>query len=263
MNTIEKKFNCLKKNKKKGFIAYITAGDPTLKVTEELLLAFGNSGVDIVELGIPFSDPLADGPTNQRAAQRALKSGASVKKILAMVGRARKKTDIPIVFFTYLNPIFKYGLKKFAKDAKAAGVDGILILDMPAEESDQTRKIMNNQGISMVSLIAPTSTKDRIKLITKHASGFIYYVSRTGVTGERDSMEKGLKAQVSLIKKYTKIPVAVGFGISNPKQVREVSRCSDAVVVGSAIVNRIEENIGDSKLVAKVSRFVKTLTRAL
>lgn len=243
MNRIDKKF---KELNRKAFIAYITAGDPTLRVTEQLIPVLEDSGVDILELGVPFSDPMADGLTIQRSSERALRSGTTVKKILGLVERVRRKSDIPIVLFTYLNPVLRYSWKTFEN----SGVDGILILDLPAEESREER----GTGLKMIYLLAPTSTDERIRLVCKNASGFIYYVSRTGVTGVRESVEKDVKPMVKKIKRYTKLPVAVGFGISKPEHVLEVSRYADAVVVGSAIVDKIEKGV------SKVAKFVKELT---
>lgn len=243
MNRIDKKF---KELNRKAFIAYITAGDPALKVTEQLIPALEDSGVDILELGVPFSDPMADGLTIQRSSDRALKSGTTVKRILRLVERVRRKSDIPIVLFTYLNPVLRYSWKTFEN----SGIDGILILDLPAEESHREK----GTDLRMIQLLAPTSTDERIKLACKKASGFIYYVSRTGVTGIRESVERDVGPMVKKIKQFTELPVAVGFGISKPEHVLEVSRYADAVVIGSAIVDKIEKGV------SKVSRFVKELT---
>lgn len=253
MNRIDEKFKELKKNGKKGFIAYVTAGDPNLRTTAELIPALEDSGVDILELGVPFSDPMADGLTNQKSSERALKSGTTVKKILLLVERVRRKSDIPIVLFTYLNPVFRYGWKTFEN----SGIDGMLILDLPVEESNEEKRILSSEGLKMIYLLAPTSTSKRISLTCKNASGFIYYVSRTGITGVRESVEKGVKPMVEKIKHFTNLPVAVGFGISKPEHVLEVSKYADAIVVGSAIVSRIGEGV------RKTSEFVKTLTGVL
>jgi tryptophan synthase alpha chain len=263
MNRIDGKFEELKKNGKKAFIAFIEAGDPSLEITGELVLALEESGVDIIELGIPFSDPMADGVVNQKAADRALKGGTTLKKIVSAVERIRQKTNIPIVLFTYLNPVFKYGWDKFVKDIKNAGIDGVLVLDLPVEESKAERALLLEKGIKIIYLLAPTSTDDRVKLVCDNASGFIYYVSRTGVTGQKESVEQSVKPSVEKIKKYTDVPVAVGFGVSRPEHVKEIGKYADGVVVGSAIVSKVEENIGKSGLVSNVSRFVKTLTNVL
>lgn len=263
MNRIDKKFKELKKTGKKAFVAYITAGDPTKKFTESIILELDKAKVDILELGIPFSDPMADGLTNQKASERALAKGITLAHIIDLVGSIRHKTNMPIVLFTYLNPVFRYGIVEFAKDASASGVDGVLILDLPCEESGEYKKVFDSENVKMIYLIAPTSTKERIKLICKKASGFLYYVSRTGVTGVREKVEKSVKPMVTKIKKNTKLPVVVGFGISKAKQVEEVARYADGVVVGSAIVKRIEENILKKDIVNRVCRFVKSLTRVL
>lgn len=263
MNKIKERFKELRKTNRKGFIAYITAGDPNLKITEQLIFALGDSGADIIELGVPFSDPMADGLTNQKAAERALASGTTLKKIFGTIKKARNKSRIPIVLFTYLNPVFRYGWERFAKDAKACGVDGVLILDLPVEESADERKILSKAGIDLIYLLSPTSSEDRIKRICKNAKGFIYYVSRTGVTGVRESIEAGVKPMVQKIKSFTDIPVGVGFGISKPEHVKEVARYADAVVVGSAIVSMIEKNIGRKNLIQHTAKFVKTLTNVL
>lgn len=260
MNRIDKKFKELRQKGRKAFIAYITAGDPSLRITERLIYALGESGVDILELGIPFSDPMADGLTNQKAAERALKQGTTLRMVLEMVNKVRHKTDLPIVLFTYLNPVFRYGWTEFVRDCDA---DGILVLDLPVEESKKERLLLSKAGIEMIYLLAPTSTEDRIRLTCRNAKGFIYYVSRTGVTGIRESVEAGVKPMVSKIKRFTDLPVAVGFGISKPSHVLEVSKYADAVVVGSAIVSKIEENLGRSDLVSKVAGFVRRLTAVL
>lgn len=263
MNRIDKKFRELRQQNRKGFIAYITAGDPNLRTTVQLIPALERAGVDILELGVPFSDPMADGATNQKAADRALKSGTSLKKILNVVRKVRGKTNLPLILFTYMNPIFRYGWEKFVKDAKKCGVDGVLVLDLPAEESKAERKLLLSNGLKMIYLIAPTSSKNRVRLICKNASGFIYYVSRMGVTGARESVQKDVKQMITKIKQFTKLPVAVGFGISKPEHVREVTKYADAVVVGSAIVSKIEENAGKKNMVHAVSGFVGKLTGVL
>jgi len=263
MSRIETKFLELKKQGRKGLITYITAGDPSLKVTEELVRSFENEGVDFVELGIPFSDPLADGVINQLAAMRALKAGITVKKILSAVERIRRKSDIPIILFTYLNPVLKYGFEKFGKEAYQKGVDGILILDLPPEEADDYKRIMDKNKINTIFLVAPTTTDERIKKITSQANGFIYCVSRTGVTGTRNDISTEVPALVRRIKNVSALPVAVGFGISNAQQVAALSKVSDAVVVGSAIVKRIEENASHPQLVRYVTKFVRELVQTL
>ena len=260
-NRIDRKFSDLKAQGRKGFIAYIAAGDPSLAATKSLALAFEKAGVDILELGVPFSDPLADGIVNQLAAQRALEAGATVHGVLDMVRAIRKESEIPIVLYTYVNPVYKYGFAKFHGDAAEAGVDGLLILDLPPEEDRE--EFTNAAGLKRIRLIAPTTPPERMREITAKADGFIYYVSREGVTGEQTSVATSLAGQVAEIRKSTKLPIAVGFGVSNPDHVREIALSADAVVVGSAIVKRIAEHGRDADLVSRVVGFIQPLINAL
>jgi len=259
MNRIEAKFNELKQQNKKGFIAYICAGDPTLGRTEEIVLALERAGADIVELGIPFSDPLADGVVNQRASERALKNDVSLADVIQLVGRIRQQSQIPIVFFTYINPVMRYGMNQFVQDAAEAGVDGVLALDFPPEEWGDYKELMDSKGLSVITLIAPTSSDERIKMISGLGTGFIYYVSRTGVTGARDSIEATVREQVDKIRSFTDKPVAVGFGISSREQVWQIHQAADAAVVGSAIVKKIEESQDKEGLAAIVADYVREL----
>lgn len=262
MSNIKKVFTDLKERGEKAFIPFITAGDPTLDITEALVLALEKAGADIVEFGVPFSDPLADGPVNQEAAQRALLNDVSLETILARVKSLRTKTQIPILLFTYYNPVLAYGADKLAQDGKEAGIDGILCVDLPPEEAVDYRKSFHAAGLDTVFLLAPTSTDERVKVIAEASSGFIYYVSRTGVTGEQSSIESSVEPMVEKIKQHTDIPVAVGFGISNPDQAKEIAGYGDAVVVGSAIVRMIGD-LGDTpEATEKVGAFVKTLVDA-
>lgn len=263
MNRIDEKFQTLRAAKQPGFIAYITAGDPDLKATPALVAALENSGVDIVELGIPFSDPLADGATIQAAAGRAIAAGSTVAGVLEAVREIRKSSQIPIVLFTYLNPIYIYGFDRFHSDAAAAGADGLLILDLPPDEATRNAELMKSHGLLSIRLIAPTTPPERMGLIAKSAEGFIYYVSREGVTGEQTSLSTDIAAQVAEIKKHTALPVAVGFGISTPEQAAEVARESDAVVVGSAIVRRIGEHGTAPDLHKKIADFVQPIAEAI
>jgi tryptophan synthase alpha chain len=260
-NRIDEKFKSLKSQGRKGFIAYIAAGDPSLAATKKLAVTFEKTGVDILELGVPFSDPLADGIVNQLASQRALEAGATVEGVLSLIREIRKESQIPIVLYTYVNPIYKYGLEKFHRDAEEAGVDGLLILDLPPEED--LGEFTCKTGLKRIRLIAPTTPHARIREITAKADGFIYYVSREGVTGEQASVAASLGAQVAAIRETTSLPIAVGFGISNPEHVREVALSADAVVVGSAIVKRIAEHGKEADLVDKVNAFVQPLVNAL
>jgi len=263
MNRIEERFARLKRDRKKGFIVYIGAGDPNLEATRRLALAFDKVGVDVLELGVPFSDPLADGLVNQFAAQRGLESGTTPPKLLETVAAIRKHSQIPIVLYIYFNLIHRAGMEKFIAAAAKAGVDGLLVLDLPPEESDNYEVLMRKAGLCHIYLIAPTTPEDRIELIVKRGSGFIYYVSREGVTGMQAQVATNLASQVAKIRAHTDLPVAVGFGISNPKQAKLVASSSDAVIVGSAVVNQIAEHGKSAELVAKVSQFVKSLADAV
>lgn len=260
MTRIEKKFSELKEAGKKAFIAYITAGDPSWEKTAKMIPALEKAGVDILELGIPFSDPMADGPAIQAAGERALKTGITVNTILNGVKEIRKECEIPILLFTYFNPPQKYGLEKFAETAREAGADGALMTDLTPESAGEYKDIMDKNRLNTVFLTAPTTPDERLEKITKLCSGFVYYVSRTGVTGVRDSLETAIGEHVQRIRKFTDLPVAVGFGVSTPEHVSEVSDVADGVVVGSAIVKKIEETNGDA---AAVHDFVKNLAAPL
>jgi len=263
MNRIVEKFARLKSAKKKGLVVYIGAGDPNLEATRQLALAFDRAGVDVLELGVPFSDPLADGLVNQLAAQRGLESGTTPPRLLETVVAVRKHSQIPIVLYIYFNLIHKVGLEKFIADAAKAGVDGLLVLDLPPEESDNYEALMKKAGLCHIYLVAPTTPEDRMELIVKRGSGFIYYISREGVTGMQTSVATNLAAQVMKIRAHTDLPVAIGFGISNPEQAKAVANEGDACVVGSAIVNQIAANGKSPELVNKVGAFVKSLADAV
>jgi len=239
---IKSKFNELNEKKKAALITYITAGDPSLKDTKDIVLKLESSGADIIELGIPFSDPMADGPTIQFASERGISSGATLKKILMLVKQIRKQTEIPIILFGYYNPFFIYGLDKFASDAKKVGVDGVLVVDLPPEESSEFKNCLDKENLDLVFLLAPTSTTERIKLVSKNSSGFIYLVSVTGVTGERPNMNYSLQPLISEIRKYSNLPIGIGFGVSSSEQAEKISSFADAVIVGSALVKIIEKN---------------------
>jgi tryptophan synthase alpha chain len=259
MNRIDKKFRELRSRNKKAFIVFITAGFPDLSVTAKLVIALEKNGADIIELGVPFSDPPADGPVIQEASSYALTRGVNLPKILGLVKRLRKVTQLPICLMTYYNPVFCFGEKAFVDKAVAAGVDGVIIPDLPFEEAVGLSRYARQKDLVNISFLSPTSSSARSKAILKTARGFIYYVSLTGVTGSRQRLSTDLKLQLSRIKKLTAKPVCVGFGISNARQVREVSRFSDGVIVGSAIVAKIKENIGRADLAQKVGSFVKGL----
>ena len=262
MNRIDARFQDLKKQGKKAFIPYITAGDPTLDRTMDIVLSLEKAGVDVIELGVPFSDPVADGVVNQEAAMRALEHNTSLRDILGMVKRLREKTQIPLVLFTYFNPVCAYGIEAFAPACAEAGVDGVLCVDLPPDEAEDYKKLMDENGIATIFLLAPTSTKERIELIAKSSTGFVYYVSRTGVTGEQAEIESSVEDMVGKIKQHTDKPVAVGFGISKPEHAIDVAGFADGVIVGSAIVRMIGA-LGDSpETPEKVGAFVKSLVDA-
>ena len=263
MNRIVAKFAQLKSAHKKGLVVYIGAGDPNLSATDELALAFDEAGVDILELGVPFSDPLADGLVNQLAAQRGLESGTNPPKLLATITQIRRHSQIPLVLYIYFNLIHKVGLEKFINDCAAAGVDGLLVLDLPPEESDNYEALTKKAGLCHIYLVAPTTPEDRMALILKRGAGFIYYISREGVTGMQSSVATNLPTQVAKLRAHTDLPIAIGFGISNPEQAKAVAREGDACVVGSAIVNQIAAHGKSPELVAKVSAFVKSLAEAV
>jgi len=252
--------NCLarlRSEKRKGFIPYICAGDPSLEKTVDLALALEQAGADLLELGLPFSDPLADGIVNQLAAQRALAAGATVRGVLDCVREIRKNSQIPIVLYSYLNPIFQFDVEKFHREARAAGVDGLLILDLPPEEDIA----LGAGNLIHIRLIAPTTPPNRISKIASSAEGFLYYVSREGVTGARETIASSLPAKIRQLRQLSALPIAVGFGISSADQAREGARYADAVVVGSAIVDLIAKHANSS--VEKVSVFARELANAI
>ena len=263
MNRIVAKFARLKSAGKKGFVVYLGAGDPNLEATRALALAFERAGVDVLELGVPFSDPLADGLVNQLAAQRGLESGTTPPKVLETVAAIRRQSQIPIVLYIYFNLIHKVGQEKFIADAARVGVDGLLVLDLPPEESDNYEALMQRHGLCNIYLVAPTTLEDRMAKIVKRGNGFIYYISREGVTGMQSQVASNLASQVAKLRAHTKLPVAVGFGVSNPQQARLVAQDADAVVVGSAVVNQIAENGKSKELTKRVSKFVKSLADAV
>ena len=259
MGRIAYAFTTLKRDGKKGFIPYITAGDPDLATTEQLLLTLAQHAT-LIELGVPFSDPMADGPVIQRASERALKNDFGLQDILDVAARARKQIDTPIILFSYYNPLLQFGLKRLARAAKAAGVDGVLVTDLTPEESGEFEAELKAEDLDMIFLIAPTSTDERLKLVAEHASGFIYAVSRAGVTGARERVSEEAEKLVIRMREFSSLPIAVGFGISNAVQVADVSRYADAVVVGSAIVAEMERLIGEPEFVRQVGQFLDRIT---
>ncbi len=259
---ISRRFEELAAQQSRGFIAYVTAGDPFAEATLEIARALELCGVDILELGIPFSDPLADGPTIQAASNRALAAGMTVAGSLEIVRRFRADSELPLVLFSYLNPIYFYGFERFLSDAVAAGADGLLILDLPVDEAQQNSELIASGGLDPIRLIAPTTPPERMAKVGATGRGFIYYISREGVTGEQSELSESLSAQVAELRRHTSLPIAVGFGISTPEQAAAVAKHADAVVVGSAIVRQIAENQDSSRLIRHLSDFVRPLVQA-
>lgn len=260
MNRIAEKFKQLKVENRGGFIPFIVAGDPNLKMTKELILLLAESGASVIELGVPFSDPVADGVTIQAAAERALQNKISVKTILEIVGEIRNSgCETPIILFSYFNPILQFGLEKFAEQAKHSGVDGILITDLVPEEAEEFLRILTEKDLALIMLAAPTSSDERLKKICEKAGGFVYAISRSGVTGAKTDLSAEAKDLVARIRKFTDLPVAVGFGITNYEQITEVCRYADAAVVGSAIVAEIECSLDSDNMIENVGNFVKKL----
>lgn len=262
-NRIDKKFEELRGKSKKAFIAFITAGFPSLTWTRKLVLAFEQAGVDIVELGIPFSDPLADGPTIQAASQKALDTGVTVSKIWKTVKQIRRKSQIPLALMTYYNPVFHYGQEKFFKKAKQAGVDGLIIPDLPPEEAGDLIAMGREMDLATVFFLSPATPPKRMKKIVGLSTGFVYFVSLTGVTGARRSLPKDLVAKVKAAKALTRKPVCVGFGVSTQAQVRLISRFADGVIVGSAIIEDIQKNIRKPGGLQKTTSFVRSLAKGV
>ena len=260
MGRIADVFANLKQQGRKGLIPYITAGDPDLATTEQLLTALSRAGATLIELGVPFSDPMADGPVIQRASERALKHGFGLQDILDTAARARTHIDTPIILFSYYNPLLQFGLKRLAQAVKDAGVDGVLVTDLTPEEAGEFEAALRAHDLDMIFLVAPTSTDERLRLVAEHASGFIYAVSRAGVTGTRDAVSVEAEKLVNRMRQFSSLPVAVGFGISNAAQVADVHRYADAVVVGSAIVAEMERSAGAPDLVERIGNFLTGLT---
>jgi tryptophan synthase alpha chain len=255
MTRIEKRFS----QGTKAFITYLTAGDPSLEVTLELVLALEKAGADIVELGVPFSDPIADGPVIQRATERALANGVTLHKVLRLGENIRKKSAIPLVLFSYFNPLLNHGLEKLASDAVQAGFDGVLASDLTVEESEPFVRTMRSAGLNTIFLVAPTSSPERMKKIVETSTGFVYAVSRTGVTGEQQELAGDLKEFLQRLRTYTKSPIAVGFGISRPEHVRAVWQEAEGAIVGSSLVKEVEKNIGRPDLIERVAGFAAWL----
>jgi tryptophan synthase alpha chain len=262
MSTIADTFRRLRQKRERAFIPFITAGDPDLETTEQIVLRLIDSGADIIELGVPFSDPMADGPTIQAASERALRHAFSLDSIFVLVEKIRTTSATPIILFGYYNPFYQYGLEKLAENASRAGIDALLIVDLPPEEAGPMHAAAEAAGLDMIFLLAPTSTDDRIQHILTYASGFIYFVSVTGVTGARDRLNVSLERYVDKIRLYSDLPVGIGFGVSTPAQVARLSTYADAVIVGSALVRIIEAHAGTDSLLHAVGSFAEALKAA-
>jgi tryptophan synthase alpha chain len=262
MSRISDTFQALKRDGRRGFIPFITAGDPDLESTRDLVIELARVGATLIELGVPFTDPMADGPVIQRASERALQHGFGLAEILDLVRDVRKQTSVPIILFSYFNPLLQFGLEKLVREAEHAEVDGILVTDLTPEEAGRFSAMLHAHEIDLIFLVAPTSTDERLKMIAERASGFIYAVSRAGVTGAREDVSAAAEKLVNRVRAVSNLPVAVGFGISTPAQVRDVWRYADAAVVGSAIVKMIEDNTGNADLVEKIGQFAASLIAA-
>lgn len=263
MSRIGNAFARLRKRGGRALIPYFTAGDPSLNVTRALLLEAARQGADLIELGVPFSDPLADGPVIQRASQRALAAGVTLPRVLDMVREVRAELDLPLVFLTYYNPLLAFGLKAFSRTASEAGVDGVIVADLPPEEADPLSAEARAAGLDLIHLVAPTSPPERIRLIARRSRGFIYAVSLTGVTGARAELPPDLAQYLRNLRAVTVKPICVGFGISTPEQAAAVADYADGIIVGSAIVRLVEEHGRSDRLVEEVGRFIASLKRSL
>lgn len=263
MSRLVQKLGELRQRGEAALIPFVTAGDPDLETTFNILLALERAGADCIELGVPFSDPTADGPTIQRSAERALKNGASLPQIFRLVRRFRRQSKIPLILFGYYNPVFRYGTEKFCRDAARAGVDGILCVDLPPEESDELQRWTDAHGLDLIFLLSPTSGTERVQLVGGKGRGFIYYVSVTGVTGARNSFADDLRSRITRVRRATSLPVGVGFGISTPEQAAWVGRFADAAVVGSALIDRLEKAKRNSEKPRRAAHFVASLKRAM
>ncbi|MEW6661389.1 MAG: tryptophan synthase subunit alpha [Bacillota bacterium] len=268
MSKITQTFKNLKLKGQKALIPYVSCGDPSLEFTEKLVLKLADAGADIIELGIPYSDPVADGPTIQKAAQRALAGGISLEKIFGLVASLRERIQTPLILMTYFNPIYRYGLEKFVFRALQARVDGIIVPDLPPEEAGTLKEITNSANMDLIFLVAPTSTDHRMKKIGVLASGFIYCVSVTGVTGSRENIASGLDTFLKRVRSHTDLPLAVGFGISSPETARQAAQVADGVIVGSSIIELIEKNLdlinsAPEIVIDEVCSYVASLKKAI
>lgn len=260
MSRITQTFSNLKRDNRRGFIPFVTAGDPDLETTGKLIIELARAGADIIELGVPFSDPMADGPVIQRASERALRHGFGLGEVLETVADARNETDVPIVLFSYFNPLLQFGVEKLAAQAQQTGVDGVLVTDLVPEEATEFASLLRARDLDMIFLVAPTSTDERLQMVAERASGFIYAVSRAGVTGAREETSAEAEKLVARVRRFSDLPVAVGFGISTPEQVKGVWHYADAAVVGSAIVAEIERAASPEEAISRTGAFARRLT---
>ncbi|MDH3997945.1 MAG: tryptophan synthase subunit alpha [Desulfuromonadales bacterium] len=263
MSNITKTLEALKTRGEKALITFVTAGDPDLATSEQIVHTLVESGADVIELGFPFSDPMADGPTIQLASERALAAGASLSGVLQLVANVRQHSNVPIVLMGYYNPIYRYGAEAFARDAAAVGVDGLLLVDLPPEEAGELHPALRENGIDLITLLAPTTGEARSAELAAAGEGFLYYVSMTGVTGTQQVDAAAIAAAVATLKEQSSVPVAVGFGVSTPDDAREVAKIADAVVVGSALVKLVEKYAGSPQLLDEVGSYVKALKGAI
>ncbi|MCH3963847.1 MAG: tryptophan synthase subunit alpha [Clostridium sp.] len=262
MNRIDAKFKKLKEKNEKAMISFITAGDPDFETTAELVYSMEKGGADIIELGVPYSDPIADGPTIQKSSARSLKNGTTISRIMDCVKNIRLNTEVPLVYLVYYNSVFKYGIEKFISQCRNVGIDGIIIPDLPIEERKDILKIADKYEVALIPLIAPTS-KERIKKIVSNASGFIYCVSTNGVTGARDKISTNMDGYMDVVSKYTDIPKAIGFGISSPEMAKELKKYCDGIIIGSAIVKKVDEIEDKKEMFENVEGFVKDVKAVL
>lgn len=262
MNRIDQTFQALRQRQQAALIPFLTAGDPDLETTRELMRAAADNGADLLELGVPFSDPTADGPVLQRSLEIGVQAGASLPRVLALVSDFRRESQVPVILYGYYNPIFRYGVERFAVDAQKAGVDGILVVDLPPEEVGELLPHLRKAGIHFIFLLAPTSGPDRVRKVLRHASGFVYYVSVTGVTGVRPIVPESVRPVIERLRQSTTLPIGVGFGISTPEQAAAVATFADAVVVGSAIMRLVDKHRGGSS-VTEVGAFIRLLKDAV